>query len=115
MKPSMETVHFESDMGSAGSIAQVAEEETAKPQDASDLHNLEEARAELKRLRQLARDYVREREEAVLAASPRNRVPAPTPAGLPSVKDVQRLEASDPVISESSYGPAAATTITSAS
>lgn len=61
-------------MGSAASIVALTEAEVAKPADASDLKDLEAAKAELKRLRQLARDFQKEQESLALAtdATPNN-------------------------------------------
>ena len=45
-------------MGAAGSVAEITKAEVDKPADASDLVDLAAARAELKRLRLLARDFL---------------------------------------------------------
>lgn len=57
-------------MGAAASIEELVQQEIVKPEDASDLQTLEEARAEVARLRKLAKEHSRKRIIIILFGPP---------------------------------------------
>ena len=57
-------------MGAAASVDELVQQEIAKPEDASDLQTLDEARAEVARLRKLAKEHSRKRVIIILFGPP---------------------------------------------